>query len=86
MFKFISLALIALTALSAVNGLPIAARATPPPGWIAEILEVIPLANPLFFTCPQTPPSRMMPTTPVTLLWVAGRSTIPSFSMTVAIP
>lgn len=48
MFKLVSLALVALAALSAVDAFPIAARATPPPGWIAEILEVTPSAS-LFF-------------------------------------
>lgn len=39
MSKFFSLALVALSALAAVNAAPIVARATPPAGWIAEILE-----------------------------------------------
>ena len=51
MFNLVSLALVALAAVSAVNGSPIAARATPPPGWISEILEVcLSAAQPFLFT------------------------------------
>jgi len=39
MFKFVSLALVALGAISAVNAVAIFPRKTPPSGWIAEILE-----------------------------------------------
>jgi hypothetical protein len=39
MYKLVSLALVALAAVSAVHGSPIVARTTPPKGWIAEILE-----------------------------------------------
>jgi hypothetical protein len=39
MFKLASFALVALTAASVVNGAAVFARKTPPPGWIAPILE-----------------------------------------------
>jgi len=39
MFKLISLALVALAAVSTVNAVAIFPRKTPPTGWIAEILE-----------------------------------------------
>lgn len=42
MFKLASLVLVALSAVSVVNGAAVLPRTavTPPPGWIPEILEV----------------------------------------------
>jgi len=47
MFKFTSLALVALAAVSAVNGLAVFPRKTPPAGWIAAILEVGSMVEPI---------------------------------------
>lgn len=85
MFKYVSLALLALSALSAVHGLPLAARSTPPAGWIAGILEVsdsqraiATYSHPLL--------SHMTPTTLVTLTSVASSSTTPRSSMIAVTP
>ena len=40
MFKLASYALVALTAVSVVNGAAIFPRNTPPAGWVTEIMEV----------------------------------------------